>query len=325
MASSDKPDIAPSQVAPNLLAQNTTNPTPQTTNHPTCLNSLSPPRTFSVVPLPSVSTPTPQNGTRRFRFTGQLDLGLSKSVMTVGAHSAPWGKTQCFFEKKFEALVVSAEFRATEGLGLPTWKTLSDRFRKLTADRKIENSHTAGASGIVEVYGERQQLLDDILLEIKEIGEEDRAEKEKKTEEDRRIQRAGENMRDSAMKRQERRKSSLSPGAQDRGSISDHEDIQLLKKDIQTRKDMDAAQLKIQEKRLCIKQKGDQHDAFYQRWTQKIEGRRVKVRERRTELEERRFVAEDLAREQRKETERLHLEERRALFSVHGSMSKKLA
>ena len=159
----------------------------------------------------------------------------------------------------------------------------------------------------------------------KEKGEEDRAEKEKKTEEERRIQRAGENMRDSAMKRQKRRKSSLSPGSQHRGSISDHEDIQLLKKDIQTHKDMDAAQLKIQEERICIEQKSDQRDAFYQRWTQEIEGRRVKVEERRTELEGKRFIAEELAREQRKETERLQMEERRTPISVLGSMAKKLA
>ena len=47
-------------------------------------------------------------------------------------------------------------------------------------------------------------------------------------------------MRDSAMKRHERRKIPLSPCAQDRDSISDHEDLQLLKKDTQTSKDMDA-------------------------------------------------------------------------------------
>ena len=76
--------------------------------------------------------------------------------MSVGPHLAPWGKTKCFFEKIFDAFVVSAEFRATEGVALPTWKTLSDRFRKLTDDRKVENSHTAGAPGIVEVYGEKQ-------------------------------------------------------------------------------------------------------------------------------------------------------------------------
>ena len=85
-------------------------------------------------------------------------------------------------------------FNATAGLALPTWKTLSDRFRKLTADRKAGNSYTAGASGIVEVYGEKQQLLDYILLEMKEKSESERVEKDEKAEEDRRIQRACENM-----------------------------------------------------------------------------------------------------------------------------------
>lgn len=53
-------------------------------------------------------------------------------------------------------------------------------------------------------------------------------------------------MLDSSMKGQKGRKRLLSPGAKDRYSILDHEDLQLLRKVIQTRKDMDAAYVKIQ-------------------------------------------------------------------------------
>ena len=63
---------------------------------------------------------------------------------------------------------------------------------------------------------------------------------------------------------------------------------------------------------------------FYKKWTQKIEGCRVKVEKDRTVLDQKYFVADELAREKREENELLALEERRALISVHGSMAKKL-
>lgn len=75
------------------------------------------------------------------------------------------------------------------------------------------------------------------------------------------------------MMRQKRRKRSFSPGAQDRDSVSNHDDLQLLRKDMKTRKDMYDAQLKIQVERLNIEQKRDQRSSFYQKSNQEIEGR----------------------------------------------------
>ena len=56
------------------------------------------------------------------------------------------------------------------------------------------------------------------------------------------------------MKRQKRRKSSLSSGSQDLESTSNRKDLWLFRKDIQSRKSMDAAQLKQQEECLNVEQ-----------------------------------------------------------------------
>ena len=284
--------------------------------------ALSPMPSVALSPLPSAPI---SNGTKRFRFTSQFDLGVLKPVMAVGAHLAPWGKTQSFFEETFKAFAISAEFRATKGLALPTRKTLSDRFRKLAADREADNSRTIAVSGIVEVYGDKQQLLDDMLLEMKEKSEGERVEKDKKKEDDVRILEAGENMRDFAVKRQRKKRNYSSPGAHDRESLSHKDEIQGIKREIESRSALDAAQLKLQEERLTIEKKRDERDVSHQQWTQELEGRRVEVEERRTNLDEKRFIAEERARQDRKQTDFLANEERKALIGVLGSMENKLA
>ena len=207
---------------------------------------------------------------------------------------------------------------------MPTWKTLSDRFRKLAADRKADNSRTIAASGIVEVYGDKQQLLDDMLLEMKEKSGGERVEKDKKTEDDKRILEAGENMRDFAVKCQRRKRNSSSPEAHDRESLSDKDEIQVIKREIESRSTLDAAQLNLQEERITIENRRDERDASHQQWTQELEGRGVKVEEWRTKLDEKRFIAEERARQDRKQTDLLVNEDRKALIGVLGSMANKL-
>jgi len=54
---------------------------------------------------------------------------------------------------------------------------LADRFKKLVSDRRKEDKKKSMSSGISEEHGEKQQLLDDIIAEIDEKAERERAEK----------------------------------------------------------------------------------------------------------------------------------------------------
>ena len=59
----------------------------------------------------------------------------------------------------------------------------------------------AAASGIIEIRGEREVLLDDIVLKMDEWAEQRRTEREEKTEFDKRLQGAGEEMREKDLNR----------------------------------------------------------------------------------------------------------------------------
>ena len=62
---------------------------------------------------------------------------------------------------------MSLEFK---GRGLkppPSWKTISHRFRKIIADRKADVAKALASSGTAEVYGEMEQLLGDMIHEMR--------------------------------------------------------------------------------------------------------------------------------------------------------------
>ena len=159
---------------------------------------------------------------------------------------------------------------------IPSKKTLSDRFKKLIADRKTVNAFTSTSSGIAEVFGPKEQLLEDMMLEMREQGEQEREKKEQKTAGDKRILEAGVVMRTSAVKRQRRRSKSHSPDSRDRDSGSDKE-MEMLQKEMESRKVFENAKVRIQEKGLDMEKKRDTREAAHQKWSQKLESRRVVV------------------------------------------------
>ena len=63
----------------------------------------------------------------------------------------------------------------------PSSKILADRFNVLLTERRDDVKVTAAASGIVEVHGEQDQLLDDLRHEIDERREAVRLKKKEQT------------------------------------------------------------------------------------------------------------------------------------------------
>ena len=246
-----------------------------------------------------------------------------KSITLLGGHLAPWGKHQELLLKAFDVFLTSLEFKASGLKPPPSWKTISDRFRKNFADRKAEMAKALTSTGTAEVYREREQLLDDIIHEMREKIETKWDVKDKKTADDKRILQAGEDMRETAIKRQRRRKKSISSGSM-AGNHSD-EELDLIQKDMVTRKEADAAQYLLQKEHLSLEQKRENRDAEHQVWIKEIEARRVDVDERRTALEERSFEAEEKIRKKEEESDRLELDERKALIGVLGGMARKPA
>ena len=121
--------------------------------------------------------------------------------MAVDGHRTQHCQFQAKYEEALQLFLTSAPEGCFDTVTSPTCKTLSDRFKKILSDHRLAARDNAAASGIIEVRGERELLLDDFVLEIDEWSEQRRDERDEKTEFDKRLQNAGEEMRDRALNR----------------------------------------------------------------------------------------------------------------------------
>lgn len=70
--------------------------------------------------------------------------------------------------------------------------------------RRLGVKRNAASSGITKVHEQRETLLDDLILEIDEHTEGERAEKDGRLEKEKKLVQAGEAVRNMALNRNER-------------------------------------------------------------------------------------------------------------------------
>ena len=99
-----------------------------------------------------------------------------KSVIAVDAHLARHGETQTRFLAALTHFTAGIPARVLDTFVSISWKTINDRFKKVVADHREAVKINTTASGIIEVKGEREELLDDIILAMDEMEETRRAE-----------------------------------------------------------------------------------------------------------------------------------------------------
>ena len=208
----------------------------------------------------------------------------------------------------------------------PTWKTLSDRFKKILSDHRLAARDNAAASGNIEVRGVREVLLDDVVLEIDEWSEQRRVEQDEKTEFDKRLQNAGEEMRDRALNRcspgKEKMSSTRHTGTekQKRRAPIDPafaEQRDLLIEHVQSKAEMESKRLKSDEDRLDFERWKGEEDAIRVRRAQDHDAKVLAIKEKRIELEIQRAA---LKREERKSAH----DERKQIITVLGAIAEKL-
>lgn len=83
----------------------------------------------------------------------------------------------------------------------PNAKMVNDRFTRFIAKRRDAVKENTISSGIIEQYGEKKQILDDVILEMDENAEMLNAEKEKTSEDEKKLDNADEAIRDLALSR----------------------------------------------------------------------------------------------------------------------------
>ena len=112
------------------------------------------------------------------RFSISLDVILLKSVLSVDAHLSAHGETKANFEEVLKLFEAGAPNGMFNRVSSPTWKSVNDRYKKLISDHRTAVKRNINASGIIEVRGEREVLLDDIVLAVDENDEKRRAERD---------------------------------------------------------------------------------------------------------------------------------------------------
>lgn len=138
-----------------------------------------------------------------FRFILKLDQVLFRMVQTTATCVAVCGSSKFISEETLLLFISSSQLNSTkkESGGAPTAKSLSDRLNKLIGERKSAKLTKQNASGILEFYKERKQLLDDLISQIGKKLEKERAEKGTRARRETELFEAGEELRTSSLKR----------------------------------------------------------------------------------------------------------------------------
>lgn len=134
-------------------------------------------------------------------FYPAWDVLLLKAVYTVDAHVPPQGEIQAQLEEELVLLQDHDPADAPGQVFSPTWKALNERFKKIVVYHRLAVRHNSVAYGNIEVRGEREVLLDDLVLGMDEVEEKRRAERDKRKVLDTRLRAAAEDMRSNDLSR----------------------------------------------------------------------------------------------------------------------------
>ena len=134
-------------------------------------------------------------------------MHLLKAVSSANAHIAPWGRKGVLFEEAHATFIRTAPRIVLGEKEPPSQKSLEDRLKVILCKRREDVKRTAWLSGIVEVYGEKETLADDLILGIDEHAEEERAAKDDKLEKEKRLTAAVLELRHRALNRKQGRSS----------------------------------------------------------------------------------------------------------------------
>ncbi|CAN8072456.1 unnamed protein product [Agarophyton chilense] len=138
---------------------------------------------------------------KRFRFTETYDTFLLRAVRSVDAHLPDRVNTERLYKQVLKTFMQQVPGVVFQHLHAPSCKTLSDLFKRLIAQRRDYVKRTSTASGFVEQHGDKEGLMGDLILEIDEIEETCRVEKDEITQLEQRFVAAGEEIRSLALKR----------------------------------------------------------------------------------------------------------------------------
>ena len=157
------------------------------------------------IELPDPVEPLPFDNTypkrKRFRFSETYDLLLLRAVCGADAHIPDRGMAETLYQDVLKTFMKQIPTAVFNHLHKSSGKTLWDRFKRIVSHRRASVKRTAAASGIIERHGGKEQLPDDLIMEVDEKEEAARAEKHEQNLHEKRLVAAGESIRGMALKR----------------------------------------------------------------------------------------------------------------------------
>ncbi|PXF49215.1 hypothetical protein BWQ96_01004 [Gracilariopsis chorda] len=295
---------------------------------PSSPESVPNPPVPATIQTPSTVTSTPTTTPKttkkkRIRFSAAWDLFLLKAISAVDAHTAPHGETQPRFEEALQIFLAAVPESWLATVTATSWKTLNDRFKKIISEHRKAVNCNAVASGIIEVRGERETLLDDLILEIDEFEERRRTERDEGTELDKRLVAAGAQMRARALSRErslDRESGEESEQKRKKRPLivdSDDEEQDMISAHIAARREIEGKRLKLEEDMFCFEQRREEREESRLQRAQELEEKRLTLEAKRIDMEEKRAAMD---REQIKQ----YAAERTATLDVLAALAKKL-
>lgn len=86
-------------------------------------------------------------------------------------------------------------------MAFTNWKMLKDKYKKTIGDHKDPVRQNVAASGITELRGKSENIVDDVMKAVEEFDERRLAERDESAELDRRLSVAGEEILNCAVRR----------------------------------------------------------------------------------------------------------------------------
>ena len=257
---------------------------------------------------------------KRFRFLETYDVFLLRAVRVSDAHIPEHGQTDALYGKVLTAFMEQVPAVVFTNMHRPSKKTLSDRFKRLVQQRRQAVKVNLAASGIIEPHGDKEVLLDDLILEIDEKEEASRAEKDERKETERKLIAAGDSIRTQALQRKstdpsvddtvDGRDSAKKRKRRSEVVISDDDVTSSILQQSSERQTLEHKRIEIEEKRLELDRIKDDREREQFTVMQDERARRLALDERKFELD--------------KEERRLAMEERKSMVEIMGLLEKKL-
>lgn len=205
--------------------------------------------TLQLLPIPT-EQPQPK---RRMRFSSSLDIQLLKAVISTDAHLSDHGEAKTKFTEALHIFKEGLTASISEnGHALPSWKSLNDRFKKLNADHRIAMARNLTATSIIEVRGERELLLDEIMHAVDEHDVNRRCERDERSQLDERLSVSGEEIRDSAMNPRRGSNDVTPTRKQFSAQDSDDDDSERFAEHVRTQHESEEKRLKLETKSLLL-------------------------------------------------------------------------